>query len=271
MESKPLGVPRHCSQGNDCTDAAFGDWKRLPLDGLKMRSKNLETTGLVVLFALALSGCEGSGRFTDFGGARQAVAPPPPPRAQTFTPVPTGRVDSAPLPPVGGASNPNLSQLPPSDPGGVNTSPGLPPIGSSVPIDPEPPVRAPRPNPPPVSEPAAPPSPPPQVAARPEPAPTQQGSSAPTRTSVTGNWRAREATGANCRVTLSSTPTLDLYKASTSGCQSRELQRVSAWELRGDEVYLYEQGGGVAARLKQSGSSFEGTAAKTGAPVSLSK
>jgi hypothetical protein len=49
------------------------------------------------------------------------------------------------------------------------------------------------------------------------------------------------------------------------------LQRVSAWELRGDEVYLYEPGGGVAARLKQAGRNFEGSAAKTGAPVSLQK
>jgi hypothetical protein len=73
-------------------------------------------------------------------------------------------------------------------------------------------------------------------------------------------------------VLLSSAPALDLYKASTSGCQSRELQRVSAWELRGEEVYLYEPGGAVAARLKQSGSqTFQGAAAKTGAPITLSK
>jgi hypothetical protein len=49
------------------------------------------------------------------------------------------------------------------------------------------------------------------------------------------------------------------------------LQRVTAWELRGDEVYLYEPGGGIAARLKKSGSSFEGSASKTGAPLTLSK
>jgi hypothetical protein len=109
---------------------------------------------------------------------------------------------------------------------------------------------------------------PPQVAARPEPAPA---SGPPSRTAVTGNWTAREAAGGSCRVALTSVPTLDLYKASTSGCQSRELQRVNAWELRGDEVYLYEPGGGVAVRLKQAGRSFEGAAARTGAPVTLSK
>jgi Protease inhibitor Inh len=225
--------------------------------------------------AILLAACDGSSRFSDFGGARQAVAPPPPPRAQTFTPAPTGRVDSSPLPPLGGsqplpapgAPNPALGGLPPVGAGGVTATPGLPPIGSSVPIDPEPP-RA-----PPVRQvqpaPETPPTPPPVVASRPDPAPAPSG--APTRSSVTGNWTAREASGGSCKVTLSSTPTLDLYKASSSGCQSRELQRVSAWELRGDEVYLYEPGGGVAARLKQAGRNFEGAAAKTGAPVSLQK
>ncbi len=224
-------------------------------------------------FALLLGACDGSSRFSDFGGARQAVAPPAPP-AQTFTPAPMGRVDSSPLPPLGGpqvlpapgAPNPALGGLPSPGPGAPTATPGLPPIGSSVPIEPEPPRQPVRPA---QTAPEAPVTPPTVVASRPNPVPAQ--ASAPTRTSVTGNWTAREASGGSCRVTLSSTPTLDLYKASSSGCQSRELQRVSAWELRGDEVYLYEPGGGVAARLKQSGSNFEGSAAKTGAPVSLQK
>ncbi len=220
--------------------------------------------GAASILALALTACDGSSRFSDFGGSRQAVAPPP--RAQTFTPAPTGRVDSTPLPPLGGA-NPALGGLPPAGPGGVTATPGIPPIGSSVPIDPEPPRAPPRQAAPVLPEPA--PTPPPQVAARPETVPPSSG--APTRSSVTGSWTAREASGSNCKMTLSSTPTLDLYKASSSGCQSRELQRVSAWELRGDEVYLYEAGGGVAARLKQAGRNFEGSAAKTGAPVSLQK
>jgi hypothetical protein len=222
--------------------------------------------GAAAVLALALAACDASSRFSDFGGSRQAVAPQPPPRAQTFTPAPTGQVDSTPLPPPGGA-NPALGGLPPAGPGGVTATPGIPPIGSSVPIDPEPPRAPPRQATPALPEPA--PAPPPQVAARPEPAAPSSG--APSRSSVTGSWTAREASGSNCKVTLSSTPTLDLYKASSSGCQSRELQRVSAWELRGDEVYLYEPGGGVAARLKQSGRNFEGSAAKTGAPVSLQK
>jgi hypothetical protein len=88
---------------------------------------------------------------------------------------------------------------------------------------------------------------------------------------VTGNWTLSEASGGRCKATLSSAPALDVYKASTSGCKSREMQRITAWELRGSDIYLYEQGGAVAAKLQQSGSSFSGATAKSGAPVTLSK
>jgi Protease inhibitor Inh len=211
------------------------------------------------VLSVVLAGCQGSGRFSDFDPAPRPVAQPV--RPAPLTPAPMSPVQSAPLPPV--SSQP----LPP--PGS-----GLPPIGSSVPIETpdggQPRVAA-RPVQPIDPQPQAEPPPrPPQVAARPEPA-APQASGPPTRTAVTGNWTAREAAGGSCRVTLSSAPTLDLYKANSSGCQSRELQRVNAWELRGDEVYLYEPGGGVAARLKQAGRNFEGSVSRTGAPVTLSK
>jgi hypothetical protein len=217
----------------------------------------LRVTGLTVAAAL-MAGCQGSGRFTDFGGSPQpqAAAPSRPPPLQ---PAPTAPVQSAPLPPIASQNLP-----PPAS--------GLPPIGSTVPIEtpdggsPRPSVRPQSPIDPPADPP---PARPPQVAARPEPAPPAPAPT--TRTSVTGNWTAREAAGGSCRVTLSSVPTLDLYKASTSGCQSRELKGVNAWELRGEEVYLYESGGGVAARLRKAGSGFEGSASRTGAQVTLSK
>jgi hypothetical protein len=225
----------------------------------------LMTERLIVTFAAALllAGCQGSGRFSDFGGSRPPVAASAA-RPAPLSPAPTAPVQSAPLPPI--------SSGPPPSPGLPAPAPapsagGLPPIGSSVPID-DPGQRPPRVREVPI-DPAEPePERPPQTAARPEPA---RQSGPPTRTSVTGNWTAREAAGGTCRVTLSSSPTLDLYRASTSGCQSRELKGVNAWELRGDEVYLYETGGGVAARLKSSGGRFEGSASRTGAPITLSK
>lgn len=222
---------------------------------------------LAVAAALVLAGCQGSGRFTDFGGSppQASVASRPPP----LTPAPTAPVQSAPLPPVASQA------LPPAGTQGVPSGEGLPPIGSTVPIE-SPDGGTARPAVRPVQpiDPQNTPTPaetqrPPQVAARTETPPAASGP--PSRTAVTGNWTAREAAGGSCRVTLSSSPTLDLYRASTTGCQSRELQRVNAWELRGEEVYLYEPGGGIAARLRQSGRNFEGTAARTGAPITLSK
>lgn len=225
-----------------------------------MRRNNLKSIIVPALCALALGACDSSSRF---GGAsmppgRIATGAPPP-----FIAAPTAPVATTNLPPpVSAQPLPSPGMPPPG--GGPQASLGLPPAGQSIPIDPDSERRA--PDAPRVQ--APPPVPPPVVAARPEPPPA---TGATTRNAVIGNWSAREAAGNNCRVTLSSAPSLDLYKASSSGCQTRELQRVSAWELRGEEIYLYEPGGGVAARLKQSGRNFEGSSARTGAAVTLSK
>jgi hypothetical protein len=223
-----------------------------------MRARMVQIIVLTAISALALAACESSSRFG--GGnsfpARSATNP-----QQPFIPAPTAPVATTNLPPPVSAQplpSPNLN--PPLS--GARPTAGLPVPGQSMPIDPD----SDRPAPEPARVAAPPPVAPPIT--RPEPAPV---SGAPTRTAVIGNWSAKEAAGNSCRVTLSSAPSLDLYKASSSGCQTRELQRVSAWELRGEEIYLYEPGGGVSARLKQSGRNFEGSAARTGAAVTLSK
>jgi hypothetical protein len=92
------------------------------------------------------------------------------------------------------------------------------------------------------------------------------------RDTMVGGWTAREATGGSCRVQLSSTPALDLYRASSSGCANKDLQRISAWDFRDGEVYLYQQGGTVAARLRSSGSgALDGAVTKSGASLSMSR
>ena len=71
---------------------------------------------------------------------------------------------------------------------------------------------------------------------------------------------------------LSSSPTLDLYRASSSGCANKDLQKISAWDFRDGEVYLYQQGGTVAARLRSSGSGgLDGAVTKSGASLSLNR
>jgi hypothetical protein len=91
------------------------------------------------------------------------------------------------------------------------------------------------------------------------------------RTSMVGGWTARDASGGTCRVQLSSSPALDLYRASASGCSNQDLSRVNAWDYRNGEVYLYQTGGAVAARLRGSSSSLSGVLAKSGAPLSLGR
>ena len=68
-------------------------------------------------------------------------------------------------------------------------------------------------------------------------------------------WSATGAprrSGGSCRIQLSSSPALDLYRASASGCSNQDLSRVNAWDYRDGEVYLYQTGGAVAARLRGS-------------------
>jgi hypothetical protein len=91
------------------------------------------------------------------------------------------------------------------------------------------------------------------------------------RTSMIGNWSVRDASGVSCRIALSSSPSLDLYRASASGCSNQDLSRVNAWDYRDGEVYLYQTGGSVAARLRGSSSALSGVLAKSGAPLSLSR
>ena len=90
------------------------------------------------------------------------------------------------------------------------------------------------------------------------------------RSAYVGGWTAREASG-SCRIQLSSTPALDLYKASAAGCANKDLGRVTGWDYRDGEVYLYQPGGAVAARLRVAGGGLEGVIAKSGAPLTLTR
>ena len=100
------------------------------------------------------------------------------------------------------------------------------------------------------------------------------GRSGPVRSrdGVIGNWTAREATGGSCRVQLSSSPTLDLYRANATGCANKDLQKVTAWDYREGEVYLYQPGGTVAARMRvNDGASLSGSIARSGAGLAMSR
>jgi hypothetical protein len=219
--------------------------------------------GALALCALALAGCANANRFAGAPRGIGSAEAAPSAELPSAPPVATSRVESQALPPPGGAL---------AAPGTIATAPGgdLPP-----PADPffQP------------SAPSAPATPPPAPRAIETPtlgggggeiatlggAPTGRGTVS-SRDGVIGGWTAREATGGSCRVVLSSTPALDLYRANATGCANRDLQKVTAWDYRDGEVYLYQPGGSVAARLRvNSGSSLAGVIARSGASLAMTR
>jgi hypothetical protein len=185
----------------------------------------------VMCSTLALGACSS----TRLGGppVRSANAAPIV-EAPPVEAVPSGPIEATPLPPVAGAPLPSDPMAPPA--GGTDIA-GLPP------------------------------APPPPTVAAPAPAAAPAPSS---RTAMVGAWSV-QTSGGSCRIQLSSSPALDLYRASASGCSNQDLSKVNAWDYRDGEVYLYQTGGAVAARLRGSSASLSGVLAKSGAPLSLSR
>ena len=216
----------------------------------------LKAAGLLPL--LALTACAGSQRFVGGPGQGSAYGQPNLPPAP---PISSAPVTSEPLPPPGGypvASAQPGALPPPQDPYYNPTAPGMP-------------QQTPAP-----------------AAPQPTDVPTLRGGSgqiqtlgsgsSPARPAVSsrdgviGSWTAKEATGTSCKVQLSSSPALDLYRANAAGCANRDLQKVTAWDYRDGEVYLYQQGGTVVARLRSSGGgAMDGAVTKSGAALTLSR
>lgn len=231
----------------------------------------LRATSLLPL--VMLTACAGSQRFTGGPGpvARAPVYNEP---IQSAPPISSGSVTAEPLPPPGGypaapqgnypaagyPGGPPQGQgalPPPGDPfyGPQGAAPGQQPVERV--IEPTPQQRN-------------------QLAnANPGAAPgggSTRGGAVSSRDGVIGTWTAQEATGSSCKVQLSSSPSLDLYRATAAGCSNRDLQQVNAWDYRDGEVYLYQRGGSVVARLRVgSAGAMNGAIAKSGAGLSLSR
>ena len=227
---------------------------------------------LVVSLGLLLGACAGADRFGSGGPfATRGGAALSSPQLPSAPPIATSPIESQALPPPSGAQVATGTQVTTGTqvPGGDAGAGGLPP-----PADP-------------FFQPSAPATPPP--APRTIETPTLQGGSGQiatlgggstgtgrgpvsSRDGVIGGWTAREATGGSCRVQLSSSPALDLYRASAAGCANRDLQKITAWDYRDGEVFLYQPGGSVAARMRvNSGASLAGVIARTGASLTLSR
>ncbi|MCJ2035303.1 AprI/Inh family metalloprotease inhibitor [Methylobacterium sp. J-068] len=196
--------------------------------------RSLSSTVAILALAAGLGACA-SQRFD--GPARGRGSLGPQAALEPIAPaMPSGPVTSAPLaPPPGATAAP--ADLPP-------------PVGANVAVAPSTPVIVPDLGPG-----IAPVAPPPIVASG--------------RSSVVGSWNAKDATGASCKVSLSSAPALDLYKASASSCPNKDLAKVTAWDYRDGEVYLYQPGGTVTARLRQGGGALDGALSKSGASLAM--
>jgi hypothetical protein len=94
-------------------------------------------------------------------------------------------------------------------------------------------------------------------------------SSTPTATTIAGTWTVTDA-GDRCRITLTSSPLFEFYRASPQNCRAPSLARINAWEQRGNEVVLLQPGGRVAARLFPEGGGYSGQTS-SGASVTMQR
>lgn len=74
--------------------------------------------------------------------------------------------------------------------------------------------------------------------------------------SLSGRWVLRLGRD-TCQIQLSTSSTLDLYKASTSRCNDARLRDVNTWALRGESLELYSKGR-VIVHLEPNGSAYSG-------------
>ncbi|MHA1190327.1 MAG: AprI/Inh family metalloprotease inhibitor [Alphaproteobacteria bacterium] len=88
------------------------------------------------------------------------------------------------------------------------------------------------------------------------------------RTDLLGGWTVT-ADGDRCQLFMSLTTWSGGYRATTKGCGSTSLQAISAWNLTGQQVSLYDNGGAQVANLYASTKTrFEGQTEK-GAGISV--
>lgn len=160
----------------------------------------------------------------------------PQPQPQSFEPLP-----AAPTAPVTQGALQPLPPLPgqPTDPNApppVAGAPGVPPV-----------------------------TPPPTKVAS-----AAGGGAAIGRTDLLGSWKVTSSSD-NCQLSASLTSWAGGYRASSRGCTSPDLQKISAWVVQGNQVILKGADGSTAATLSNAGPErFSGTTSSN-QPVALSR
>lgn len=85
-----------------------------------------------------------------------------------------------------------------------------------------------------------------------------------------GAWRAVDASGKACRVQLSTASSIDLYKASVTGCAGSPLETVNLWSVSDGQVTLYARET-VVARLSGQGASLSGSVETGGGSLRMTR
>lgn len=108
----------------------------------------------------------------------------------------------------------------------------------------------------------------PENSTQPAPAQPAPNGEPVTREAVSGTWTV-SSDNSECRMILAFTKWSGGYRAATKRCESAELQTVSAWDVKGQQVVLMDGSGNTIARLYNSGGErFDGTT-NSGQPVTF--
>lgn len=90
------------------------------------------------------------------------------------------------------------------------------------------------------------------------------------RTDLLGGWKLASG-GDNCQLFMTLTTWSGGYRATSRGCSSPQLQKISAWDLSGRQVSLKGADGSTVATLAGAGAErFQGQTSN-GQPVSISR
>lgn len=155
------------------------------------------------------------------------------------------------------SSEPQRLPAAPTEP--VETANQLPPPSSNEPVVVEP-----------VEAPTAPTAPTVDTQTQVADATPTPSSEPVTREGVSGAWDVK-SDNPNCRMILAFTKWAGGYRATSLRCNSPELSKVSAWDVKGKQVVLMDANGNTLARLFNSGGSRYDGASNSGAKITLSR
>ena len=90
------------------------------------------------------------------------------------------------------------------------------------------------------------------------------------RTDLLGGWTI-SAAGDSCQLFMTLTTWAGGYRASTRGCTNPALQTISAWNMDGGQVQLFNDAGTTLARLYPASKTLFNGQTEGGGPVTVSR